>query len=411
MSSSGSDYRFIEAIGEGSQSSLRLAQVRNSQYCVAIKSLCKGLRNENLERRYREISVMSKASNPFVVSFYDTFEDADFVHVVMEFCEAGTLAELRATRLITEDLARVIITELACAIAHLHDHCSTIHRDIKPENILLDVYGHIRLGDFGFCDLTDSKTPLLRTACGSPAYVAPEVIMRQEYTDKADIWSFGVVMYFVLFGHLPFEGANVVECMRNIISRPLDIPSEAGDDARDLLTKVLEKDWHKRYSADEVLQHPWIRNGRLYDKIMAVSAPRETIFKNLLANGFAQESGVAHDSVVYKIERDRAITEHLRRELGSLRTALKSLLPLHTKMAMVHRPWHTIFGVKTPAHMETTVTQQPKPQIRCAMVNVRRLGAVSHHRRLANVMTLPRFYRSSGAAHEAVPLLKPKCDL
>lgn len=235
--------------------------------------------------------------------------------------------------------------------------------------------------------------------------------MRQEYTDKADIWSFGVVMYFVLFGHLPFEGANVVECMRNIISRPLDIPSEAGDDARDLLTKVLEKDWHKRYSADEVLQHPWIRNGRLYDKIMAVSAPRETIFKNLLANGFAQESGVAHDSVVYKIERDRAITEHLRRELGSLRTALKSLLPLHTKMAMVHRPWHTIFGVKTPAHMETTVTQQPKPQIRCAMVNVRRLGAVSHHRRLANVMTLPRFYRSSGAAHEAVPLLKPKCDL
>ena len=402
------DYAFLGAIGHGSSGSLRAALEKRSQKCVAIKSMTKGLRDSDLEKRRRESEILSKTSSPFIVSYYETFEDEDFLHLVMEFCEGGTLLDLIDSGQMTEERATFILTELACALAHIHNECNTIHRDLKPENIFLDTNGHVRLGDFGFCAKSDANTPMYRTACGSPAFVAPEIIKREEYTSKADIWSFGVVMYLALFHKLPFEGSSVVECMSNIVSGELEIPETVSEEARDLLTKVLEKDWHKRLSADDVLHHPWIQKGSLYRKIMTCASSRDELFGKLVFAGCAKEpEDVERGSVPYLVLRDNAITEHLGVALGTLRNGFRGKIQVNPSVGIYMRretkKWHTCTPV--PVRLDShDDTQSSQTQEKCALVRVPHMNGLGRHRQMSNVMTVPRLMLSRRASTVHTPM-------
>ena len=273
-----SKYKFLQSIGAGGSAIVYLAECKDSGELCAIKHICKhGLTDRKLESVRSEIEMMQRLQHPFIVTFYEFIEDEHSIYIVMEYCAGGSLCELiRKHKKLEDNQASVIATELLIALNYLHEEANIIHRDIKPENILLDTNGHIRLTDLGFGSVGSVHEAKHRTACGSPNYVAPEVIKREQYTGKVDIWSAGVVIYAMLTGTVPFPSDNITGCLKNICEQELQIPDLVSEDAQDLIRKALEKAWQKRISLTELLSHPWICE-RDHFKFVVTTAVTETI--------------------------------------------------------------------------------------------------------------------------------------
>lgn len=262
-------FAILDRIGEGMTSVVCTARDTVTGGLVAIKRISKNQDESTIQRVRREIDVMTKISHPFIVSFYDVFEDEHAIHIVMEHCPGGSLKDLLDIRgPLDEEAAKVILAELVIALAHVQKVTGVIHRDVKLDNVLLDMHGHVRLCDFGFAKECDVDAPKKQSACGSPAFTAPEVIKRDEYTGKADVWSCGVCLYMLVFNTLPFQGESVGECIRQVVLKELEVPSEASDALTDLLTHMLDKDWRKRYSFEDVLAHPWVKSNPLFSRIL-----------------------------------------------------------------------------------------------------------------------------------------------
>ena len=269
-------YTFISAIGKGSFATVYLAleQVSN-RYC-AIKRISRTIGDEMIIRVKRELELMSKIRSPFIVSLYDTFDDENYIYIVMEFCQNGSLKDwILKEGPIGEDVAIVLLTELAQALCYLHRQ-NIIHRDLKAENILLDGASHVKLCDFGLSTILESDKPELRTACGSPAYASPEMIKRMAYSTKSDVWSLGVCFYVMLSGGLPFRGADIQGCMRSILCDELQIPTNVSGQCADLLKRMLEKYPEQRFDIYEVLNHPLLTQHRLFRNIESIAGWNET---------------------------------------------------------------------------------------------------------------------------------------
>ena len=159
-----------------------------------------------------------------------------------------------------------LFTQICLGMKHFHDR-KIIHRDLKPENLLFktsDVESEIKITDFGLAKYTEGpKASPMTTACGTPGYVAPEVISGITYDNKVDMWSLGVITYVILCGFPPFYHENHAELFRAIKACKYEFVSpfwdNISDSAKDLIQKLLVVDPAKRYSAEQVLEHPWIR--------------------------------------------------------------------------------------------------------------------------------------------------------
>ena len=306
------DYKFIQNIGAGGSAIVYLAECRETGELCAIKRVNKlGLSVDKLDAVREEIQMMKSIDHPFIVSFYDWMEDDRAIYIVMEYCEGGTLYDLihRETKL-PELQASVIATELILALDYLHREAGIIHRDIKPENILLDPNGHIRLTDLGFGTCNKTEDAKMRTACGSPSYVAPEIIKREPYTSKVDVWSTGVVMYAMLTGTVPFrsETHNIAEILKNICEQPLNVPDHVSDQAREILVRALDKCSDTRITLQGLLAHPWIMQKEHFQKIC------ETLkYVRGTDRGVVPESSI----VPYRIHRDLGFKTILATRIGS----------------------------------------------------------------------------------------------
>ena len=256
------DYILNEAIVEGTNSQIFQATHIPTGEKVAIKVLNKiklHSQPELKKKAEREMSILKKMFHKNIVKLFEIMETAQRLYIVTEFCEGGDLYNYISTRgHLSERQSCKFFHEIIEALTYLHSQ-QIAHRDIKPENFLLDTSGKsisLKLIDFGISN--NYKGNLLETSCGTSAFAAPEMYIGGEYNGLlCDVWSSGIVLFAMMFGYLPFGDENEINNIKNIISGDYEIPEEASDDLRDLLTHIIEVEPNKRYNLEQIKSHKW----------------------------------------------------------------------------------------------------------------------------------------------------------
>ncbi|GJM93067.1 hypothetical protein PR202_ga09591 [Eleusine coracana subsp. coracana] len=267
----GGRYRLGRLLGRGSFAKVYKAHRTSTGEAVAIKVFDKDAarRSGAAGLVTREAGAMRRARHPHVVRLHEVMATRSRVYFAMEYAGGGELLErLARGGRFPEPVARRYFRQLVAAVGFCHDR-GVFHRDLKPENLLLDAKGDLKVSDFGLSAAVDLDggarlrgDGLLHTACGTPAYVAPEVLLKCGYDGaKADIWSCGVILFVLLSGYLPFNDTNLVCLYRKIMDGSYRCPSWFSIEARKLLARLLDPNPKTRITIAEIKAHPWFQKG------------------------------------------------------------------------------------------------------------------------------------------------------
>ena len=210
-----------------------------------------------MERVTRELHILTKMRHPHIIQLLEIIETKTKLLIVTEYAESGELFNYIVSneRLSEEESCRIYL-QIIDGIEYIHK-LQVVHRDLKPENILLDENGNVKIIDFGLSNLYN-ESELLKTACGSPCYAAPEMISGQKYKGlMVDIWSTGVILYAMLAGKLPFEDPNTNKLYTKILEGNFEPPADISHECSDFLRRVLATDPNRRYIIDQIRRHPW----------------------------------------------------------------------------------------------------------------------------------------------------------
>ena len=253
------NYGIERAIGSGGFSKVYLARHMPTGETVAVKRIKKDVYER--EKIVREIKLLESLDHPFTVQFYELIEDEEYYYLAMEYVQGTTLLDLVNTGgKMQEWKMRHIFVELITCVAYLHNELNIAHRDIKLENIIFDNFGNIRLIDFGLGNKFDVSDGILQTACGSPAYAPPEMFLGVPYTDAADMWSLGCVLFAMATNRLPFEDPNAKQLAAKIVYQQPDFPEDLRPSLVTLIQALLAKDPAQRPTAQTVLKFEWINS-------------------------------------------------------------------------------------------------------------------------------------------------------
>ncbi|OVA03633.1 Protein kinase domain [Macleaya cordata] len=214
-----------------------------------------------MEQIKREISVMKMVTHPNIVELHEVMASRSKIYFAMELVRGGELFSKISKGKLREDVARAYFQQLISAVDFCHSR-GVYHRDLKPENLLLDENGNLKVTDFGLTAFSEHlKTDgLLHTTCGTPAYVAPEVIGKKGYDGaKADIWSCGVILYVLLAGFLPFQDDNVVAMYKKIYRGDFRCPPWFSSESRKLITKLLDPNPKTRITIEKLMETSWFK--------------------------------------------------------------------------------------------------------------------------------------------------------
>eukprot|EP01127_Copromyxa_protea_P015498 TRINITY_DN4467_c0_g2_i1.p1 TRINITY_DN4467_c0_g2~~TRINITY_DN4467_c0_g2_i1.p1 ORF type:complete len:421 (+),score=79.80 TRINITY_DN4467_c0_g2_i1:66-1328(+) len=254
------DFDLLKVIGKGSFGKVLLVRKKDTQRVFAMKILNKKIiieRNE-VEHTKSEKSILTKLDFPFLVKMHYAFQTEEKLYFVMDYICGGELFyHLTREKTFTEDRVRFYGAEIVAAVEYLHD-AGVIYRDLKPENVLLTSDGHVVVTDFGLSkeglhDPEDTTS----TFCGTPEYLAPEILEAKGYTKAVDWWSFGTVLYEMLTGLPPFYTEDVQQMYTKILSAQLNIPATMSPEAASLMQGLLERDPEKRLQAEQIRTHPF----------------------------------------------------------------------------------------------------------------------------------------------------------
>ncbi|CAK1546635.1 unnamed protein product [Leptosia nina] len=255
------DYQVIKLISNGAYGAVYLVKHKQTRQRYAMKKISKNnliLRNQ-VEQAFAERDILSFADNPFVVTMYCSFETKRHLCLILEFVEGGDCATLLRAGPLPPDMARHYFAEAVLAVEYLHSY-GIVHRDLKPDNLLITATGHIKLTDFGLSKmgLMSLATNLYeeyadrearqfsdKQVCGTPEYIAPEVILRQGYGKPVDWWSMGIILYEFLVGCVPFFGDTPEELFAHTVNDDIEWPSEddfpIAVEARAIITELLAR--------------------------------------------------------------------------------------------------------------------------------------------------------------------------
>lgn len=258
-------YELGRLLGKGTFAKVHRARNLETGMNVAIKIVDKEkvLKVGMIDQIKREISVMRLVRHPNVIELYEVMASKTKIYFVMEYAKGGELFNKVVKGKLREDAARKYFQQLISAVDFCHSR-GVCHRDLKPENLLLDENGNLKVTDFGLSALAESKQQdgLLHTTCGTPAYVALEVINRRGYDGcKADIWSCGVILYVLLAGYLPFQDSNLMEMYRKIGKGEFKFPNWFAPEVCRLVSKILDPNPKTRISMEKIMENPWFRKG------------------------------------------------------------------------------------------------------------------------------------------------------
>ncbi|KAJ3052362.1 hypothetical protein HK097_006457 [Rhizophlyctis rosea] len=279
------EYKTGKTLGQGSYATVKEAiQIKSGQK-YAVKVISKRLMQGREHMILNEIEVLKKISkgHPNIVTLWDYFETPNNLYLVMDLCTGGELFDRICEKgSFYEDDAAQIVRVVVDAVAYLHEQ-NIVHRDIKPENLLFktkESLSELVIADFGLSKIMDpEKFDGLMTTCGTPGYMAPEVIRKAGHGKSVDLWSIGVLAYFLLCGYTPFdyEAATQADEMTNILTGTYSFASEywydVSDSAKDIIRKLLIVDPHKRLTSREALQHPWLKRFETEQTKQPAAAP------------------------------------------------------------------------------------------------------------------------------------------
>ncbi|XP_072245389.1 microtubule-associated serine/threonine-protein kinase 3 isoform X4 [Leuresthes tenuis] len=275
-----SDFQTIKLISNGAYGAVYLVRHQDTRQRFAMKKINRQnlvLRNQ-IQQAFVERDILTFAENPFVVSMFCSFETRRHLCMVMEYVEGGDCANLlKNMGPLPVEMSRMYFAETVLALEYLHNY-GIVHRDLKPDNLLITSMGHIKLTDFGLSKIglmnmttnlyeghmeKDTREFIDKQVCGTPEYIAPEVILRQGYGKPVDWWAMGIILYEFLVGCVPFFGDTTEELFGQVVSDEIIWPE--GDDvlppdAQDLITRLLWQSPLERLGtggASEVKQHPF----------------------------------------------------------------------------------------------------------------------------------------------------------
>ncbi|KAM6059343.1 calcium/calmodulin-dependent protein kinase type 1 isoform 1-T1 [Theristicus caerulescens] len=278
-------YDFREVLGTGAFSEVVLAEEKATRKLVAIKCIAKKALEGKETSIENEIAVLHKIKHPNIVALDDIYESGTHLYLIMQLVSGGELFDRIVEKgFYTERDASALIRQILDAVKYLHD-MGVVHRDLKPENLLyysLDEDSKIMISDFGLSKIEGCGS-VMSTACGTPGYVAPEVLAQKPYSKAVDCWSIGVIAYILLCGYPPFYDENDTKLFEQILRAEYEFDSPYWDDisdsAKDFIQHLMEKDPGKRFTCEQALQHPWIAGDTALDKNIHQSVS-EQIKKN-----------------------------------------------------------------------------------------------------------------------------------
>ncbi|KAH9962640.1 kinase-like domain-containing protein [Russula dissimulans] len=268
----------------------------------------------------REIVIMKLIDHPNIMRLYDVWETSTELYLILEYVEGGELFDYlcKRGRLSTSE-ALGYFQQIIAAIDYCH-RFNIAHRDLKPENLLLDQDKNIKVADFGMAAWQMNNTSgLLRTACGSPHYAAPEVIEGRAYNgSSSDIWSCGVILFALLAGRLPFDDEDLHTLLEKVKIGSYDMPQTIDKRAQDLITRMLEKDVRKRITVEQILLHPFFtlhppKNPMLVPPSLGTIArpiaDRSAIDPDIMANLRTLWHGTPEDVIIKKLTNNEQTWE------------------------------------------------------------------------------------------------------
>lgn len=261
------DFELLKVVGKGSFGKVMQVKKKDSGKIYAMKVLKKEqlVKRKQVAHTKTERKVLERIDHPFIVSLRFAFQTDTKLYMILDYFTGGELFfHLKTTGKFSVERARFYAAEITLALDCLHDK-TIVYRDLKPENVLLDEDGHIKITDFGLSKASVMGDQLTRTFCGTPEYLAPEVIHGQWYGKAVDWWSFGTLLYEMMTGLPPFYSTNLNIMYERIIRAPLTFPTYVDADARSLLKGLLQRDPKKRlgYGPDdgkELMRHPFFKS-------------------------------------------------------------------------------------------------------------------------------------------------------
>ena len=266
------DFQPIKLLGRGSFGEVILVRLKSTKKVYAMKILDKKILKMKKQQNHTktERDLMVKINSPFIVNIKSAFQDDTNLYLVSEFMQGGDMFfHMHDGQIVifSHDKTRFYMLELVLALESLHKN-NMVYRDLKPENILLDSKGHVKLTDFGLSKILEDEDDKAFTLCGTPQYLAPEVLLKKGYDKMVDWWSLGCVMYEMLMGRLPFAIKRGMINLK-IYEKKIDFPRKISNEARDLIEKFLvinptERLGYGPNGTDDIKNHPFF-NGVDWD--------------------------------------------------------------------------------------------------------------------------------------------------
>jgi serine/threonine protein kinase len=266
------DFQSLRCLGKGTYGTVLLVKQRGTGRLYAQKQFKKAslvVHKKLVEQTKTERQILESVNrHPFVVKLFYAFQDHEKLYLILEYGQGGELfTHLNTEKMFSESVAAFYLAEMLLAISHLHNNMGVIYRDLKPENCLLDADGHLLLTDFGLSKVAVDPTDSCNSMLGTVEYMAPEVIQGKKYGRAVDWWSFGALGYDLMTGNPPFRGGNNAKIQENIVKQKLVLPYFLSPDAKDLLTRLLRKDPHKRLGSTMPKDLQILQKHRFFRKI------------------------------------------------------------------------------------------------------------------------------------------------
>jgi len=282
-----SAYDATKTLGTGSFGRVRLAKHRGSGKVFAIKMLSKSLviKSKQVDHIMNEKAVLSHLLHPFIINLFHTFQDPLYLYFVLEYSAGGELfSVIRKAHRLPNDTAQFFGACVVSVMEYLHSQ-DIVYRDLKPENLLLDKHGYIKVCDFGFAKIVEpcSKT---WTLCGTPEYLAPEIILNKGHGRAVDWWATGILIFEMLVGYPPFEADDRLNLYQMILRCEINYPRHVKKEARELISGLVTNDLSRRLGnlkngAKDITGHTWFR-GLSWEALhaRAIKAPVQVTVKS-----------------------------------------------------------------------------------------------------------------------------------